>query len=107
MSALVEARAVQNGWLAAALVSAVLGGCAAGLCERRAQYFSQRCTGTDVTYSPDPGCKAKIASCTEPQKAAMDAYVSCLEAANECSLQVVARCAEAHPGGVNLACPNR
>lgn len=93
--------------LAVVVCSWCLGACAAGLCERRADFFAERCAGTDVVYTPDPACPEKIASCSPQQKAAMGAYVSCLEAANECSLAVVARCAEAHPGGVNLACPTR
>lgn len=89
------------------LISATFLGCAAGLCQRRADFFTRQCSGTDVVYNPDPQCEAKIEHCSEAQKAAMDAYVSCLEQANECSLAVVGRCAEAHPGGVNLACPSR
>jgi len=84
-----------------------LSGCAAGLCERRADFFARNCAGTDVAYSPDPYCEEKIENCSPAQKAQMDAYVHCLESANQCSLAVVARCAEKHPGGVNLACPSR
>jgi hypothetical protein len=88
-------------------LATTLSGCAAGLCERRADFFAQQCAGTDVAYSADPYCEQKIEDCTSAQKAQMDAYVSCLESANQCSLAVVARCAEKHPGGVNLACPKR
>ncbi|NJK90280.1 MAG: hypothetical protein HC923_13445 [Myxococcales bacterium] len=81
-------------------------GCAAGLCERKTKFFSGRCAGSEVVYTPDPSCEAKIEACTAAQKAQMEAYVSCLERANICSLAVVGQCAEQHPGGVNLSCPN-
>lgn len=94
-------------FLALFALAGALAGCAAGLCERRADFFSSRCAGTDVAYSPDPYCEQKIESCTPAQKAQMEAYVGCLESANQCSLAIVAQCAEQHPGGVNLACPSR
>ncbi|MGF1508674.1 MAG: hypothetical protein ACFB9M_04130 [Myxococcota bacterium] len=91
----------------AALVSLELAACATGLCERRERFFEERCSGSGLAYSPDVSCPAKIRHCTEAQLQAMDAYVSCLERANRCSMEVVAQCARAHAGGVNLACPVR
>lgn len=82
----------------------IASGCAAGLCERRAQFFQTRCTGTDVVYSPDPECPAKLEGCSKAQLALFEAYVACLEQANQCSMAIVAQCARKHPGGVNLAC---
>ncbi len=79
--------------------------CATGLCERKDRFFETTCGGTDVVYTADPQCEARIEGCSPAQKAAMSAYLECLEGANECSLAVVARCAEAHRGGVNLSCP--
>ncbi|HJL40208.1 MAG TPA: hypothetical protein RMG48_02820 [Myxococcales bacterium LLY-WYZ-16_1] len=89
-------------------VVTVLGaGCAAGLCERRARFFETRCSGTDVSFDGDPMCKARLEGCSKAELAPMEAYVACLEEAEQCSMAVVAECARAHPGGVNLACERR
>ena len=78
--------------------------CAASLCERKHNFMSSTCSGGDVTYSPDVLCEEKVKRCNEGQLAQFRAYVSCLESAGICSLDVISKCAEAHPGGVNLAC---
>lgn len=77
-------------------------GCA-NLCVRKQNWFDQTCRGTDVAHS-DPMCEHNLDKCTEGQKAAFEAYVMCLEANNQCSLDIVAGCAAQHPGGVNLMC---
>ncbi|MBK6684894.1 MAG: hypothetical protein IPG45_10555 [Deltaproteobacteria bacterium] len=74
------------------------------LCARKHAFMSSRCTGGDVTYSEDTACENKIKSCNPGQLAQMEGYVACLEGANQCSLDVMARCAEQYPGGVNLYC---
>jgi hypothetical protein len=88
------------------LTAVTLAGCA-GLCERRERFFQSRCAGSNVAYTPDGTCEDRIRDCSDEQLALMDAYVKCLESAQVCSMEVVARCAQAHPGGVNLACPRR
>jgi hypothetical protein len=88
----------------ALLLAVVLGGCSANLCQRKHNFMSSRCVGGDVTYSEDTSCESKIANCKEGQLAQMEGYVACLEGANQCSMDVMARCAESFPGGVNLYC---
>lgn len=91
-------------WLLVVMAAVFVQACATDPCARRDRFFSSRCVGTDVAYTPDATCKARISRCSDAQKAAFEAYVACLETANQCSLEVVARCARAHPGAVNLAC---
>lgn len=91
--------------LVAVFVSLFCASCAAGLCERRARFFERQCAGTEVVFDKDPTCRDRIEGCSDLQRQQMDAYVSCLEASNQCSMAVVAQCAQAHPGGVNLSCP--
>lgn len=78
--------------------------CAASLCERKDSFMTRTCSGGTVTYTPDVLCEEKVKRCNEGQLAQFRAYVSCLESAGICSLEVISKCAEAHPGGVNLAC---
>jgi hypothetical protein len=49
-------------------------------------------------------CESNFGKCTEVQKAAFRAYVECLEAQNQCSLDIVQSCAARHSAGVNLMC---
>lgn len=92
--------------LALATLALALGSvsCAASLCERKHRYMSTQCSGGDVAYQADMMCEQKVKRCSPAQLAAFEGYVSCLESQNMCSLDAVAQCAEAHPGGVNLAC---
>lgn len=75
----------------------------ANLCARKQSWFDRTCRGTDVAHS-DPLCEDNLDKCTPGQKAAFQAYVECLEANNQCSLEIVSACAARHPGGVNLMC---
>ena len=81
-----------------------LAGCAAGLCERKARFFRDTCSGAEVAYNVDPSCEKRIELCTPGQKAQMEGYVSCLEQAGQCSLEVMRACQDRYPGGVNLIC---
>jgi hypothetical protein len=87
------------------LLVLVIFGCSAcaNLCARKSSWFDRTCAGTDVAHS-DPMCEHNLDKCTDGQKAAFEAYVECLEANNQCSLDIVAGCASRHPGGVNLMC---
>lgn len=90
-----------------ALILATFAAACAGpsLCERKARYFDTRCRGqSSVTGSVPLDCEANLERCTPGQKAQMEGYVSCLESAGVCSLDVMRRCQEAFPGGVNLRC---
>lgn len=88
--------------MAATLLLTACGG--QNLCQRKHNFMSSRCTGGDVTYAEDALCENKIKNCNAGQLAQMEGYVACLEAANQCSLDIMARCAEQYPGGVNLYC---
>lgn len=91
--------------LALVVCGLLLGACAGpGLCERKARYLTRTCSGTSVAVSIDPTCKRKIERCTPGQLTQMEGYVSCLESAGECSLDVMRACQERFPGGVNLVC---
>lgn len=90
--------------LCALALPLTLGGCAASLCERKEAFFANNCAGGSVTWSPDPTCEGRTKNCSPAQKAAFQAYVQCLEAQNECSLEAMGRCQKQHPGGVNLTC---
>lgn len=74
------------------------------LCERKDRFMTNRCAGGDVTYHRDATCEEKIARCTPSHLAQLEGYVSCLESQNVCSMEALAQCAQAYPGGVNLAC---
>lgn len=92
--------------LAAALLLAPLASACAGpsLCERKARFLTEQCSGGSVAATVDPLCEKKTKKCTPGQLAQMDGYVSCLEAAKMCSLEVMGRCQQKYPGGVNLEC---
>lgn len=57
-----------------------------------------------MSFTIDPYCERKIEKCSPAQKAQMEGYVSCLEAAGVCSLDVMRACQQRYPGGVNLFC---
>jgi hypothetical protein len=92
--------------LSLALLSTfALSACASNYCQRKEAWLSKNCVGGDVTWSPDATCEASLENCGEGHIAQANAYVSCLEASNVCSLDVMAACQAQHPGGVNLQCP--
>lgn len=82
-----------------------LAGCASvpSLCERKARYLTTQCQGK-LSVAPDPYCEQSIKNCGSGHLAQMEGYVACLEAADECSLDVMRNCQEKFPGGVNLSC---
>ena len=86
------------------LLPLALEACASSMCERRDDFLRNRCAGTSVNYTGDATCEAKIARCSDAQKAQFEGYVSCLESQEICSLEALAACAEKWPGGVNLSC---
>ena len=89
----------------AVLFASFAAGCAGpNLCERKENFLANHCAGTDVSYSSDAYCQEKIGKCSPAHLKQLEGYVSCLEAANLCSLEVMGQCAQAHPGGVNLIC---
>ncbi len=90
--------------LICALAAFGLAACAGpGLCERQARVLTTKCAGRLAVF-PNPSCEAQIENCSPGQKAQMDGYVGCLEAARECSLESMRACQERYPGGVNLQC---
>jgi hypothetical protein len=80
--------------------------CKASLCERKDRWLERHCTSgaTDVTWSPDPTCEAKVETCNQAQLKQFEGYVRCLESSKECSLDVMSACGQQFPGGVNLFC---
>ena len=93
------------GTLAVLLSLSLTAACAANLCERKERFGRTRCAGTDVSWHADPSCEAKIEHCDAAHLAQFEGYVACLESQNECSMEALARCQSAYPGGVNLSCP--
>jgi hypothetical protein len=85
----------------------MLSACAANFCERKEKWFANHCSGTDVSWSHDATCEAALQNCDEGHIAQANAYVSCLESQNVCSLDTINSCAAQHPGGVNLQCPQK
>ncbi len=75
------------------------------LCERKAKFLNTRCSGGSVTATPDPYCENRVKNCNPAQLAQFKGYVSCLESAGVCSLEVMNQCRQKYPGGVNLTCP--
>ena len=73
------------------------------VCERKAQFLTTQCAGK-LSVQTDPTCEAKTRECTPAQKQQHEGYVSCLEAAGQCSQAVMSACQERFPGGVNLVC---
>lgn len=90
--------------LTAVLCSLALSACAANLCERKNNWLSARCAGTDVTWSPDTLCEQNLDRCNTGQLQMFEKYVQCLESQSACSLDVLGQCGQAYPGGVNLQC---
>lgn len=86
-----------------AFVATTLAGCSASFCKRKDNFFRNRCAGA-VAYNGDPMCESFMEKCTDAQLAAANAYVTCLESINQCSLDAVSQCAAQHPNGVNLMC---
>ena len=86
-------------------MAAHLAGCASpSLCERKARCLPRECPGTSVVGFPDLSCERKTETCSPGQRAQMEGYVSCLEEAGQCSLDVMRACQKRFPGGVNLLC---
>lgn len=99
-----KARTVVTTLLLALMAALYLTGCRASLCERKERWLERNCAGGDVTWSPDPTCEAKVETCNRAQLEQFKGYVSCLESSRECSLDVMSRCGQQYPGGVNLFC---
>jgi hypothetical protein len=92
--------------LLALFIPIIFAGCKASLCERKDRWLARNCAGGDVTWSPDDTCEAKVETCNRAQLAQFEGYVKCLESSRECSLDVMGRCGQQYPGGVNLFCAN-
>ena len=89
-----------------ALAPICIASCKSSLCERKDRWLERNCTSgaTDVTWSPDPTCEAKVETCNAAQMRQFEGYVRCLEASKVCSLDVMNSCGQQFPGGVNLFC---
>lgn len=88
----------------ALLAAFALSACSSNLCVRKEKWLESHCAGTDVSWSHDSTCEAAIDKCDQGHLAQMEGYVKCLESQNVCSLDVMAQCQQAYPGGVNLSC---
>jgi hypothetical protein len=90
--------------LALTLSAIALGACTPSICARKDKFFTQTCSGSALSYTGDPMCETYMENCNAQQRAQADGYVSCLEAAGQCSHEALGACQQKFPGGVNLMC---
>ncbi|MFO0724440.1 MAG: hypothetical protein U1E65_11690 [Myxococcota bacterium] len=76
--------------------------CAPNLCQRKERFFRGVCGG-ELSYS-DPMCERNLDRCDATAKAAIEGYVSCLEAIGQCSQDAIAACGAQYPQGRNRFC---